>query len=105
MLHSIKNIYNYWIGLFHGVLPGTFTYTHIYNHHKHNNNILDIYSTAGYPRDSIINYMRYIVVWFFYATNISTLHYFWTSKQFKFFTLRMQKKIIFTKSNYVSFAP
>ena len=30
----INNIYNYWIGLFHGVIPGSFTISHLLNHHK-----------------------------------------------------------------------
>lgn len=75
--HPFAYIFNGWIGLWYGVLPGTFTHSHIHNHHRYNNSISDLYSTAGYPRDSIWNWMRYLVVWFLYATNISTVYDFW----------------------------
>ena len=69
--------FNWWVGLFHGVLPGTFTASHLYNHHRFDNDVRDAYSTAGYPRDSIVSLLRYLVVWCFYATNLSTLYDFY----------------------------
>lgn len=76
MSNPVSNVFNFWIGLFHGVLPGTFTESHQHNHHRWNNDINDVYSTAGYPRDSLWNFARYIVVWFCYASNISSMWYF-----------------------------
>mgnify|MGYP006102571951 FL=1 len=70
----MKCVFNMWIGLFHGVVPGTFTHSHVNNHHKYDNDINDVYSTAGYRRDSVWSFCRYIVVWFAYATNFSTFY-------------------------------
>ena len=70
-------VFNWWVGLYHGVLPGTFTASHLYNHHRFDNDVRDAYSTAGYPRDSIVSLLRYLVVWCFYATNLSTLYDFY----------------------------
>jgi len=78
--NPIRYIYNFWIGLFFGVLPGTFTESHLKNHHYHNNNIYDIHSTAGYRRDSFKSFFRYLIVWFAYASNISSIWYFWKNK-------------------------
>jgi len=66
-------VYNYFIGFFHGVLPGPFTESHIYNHHKYDNSIDDVYSTGAYPRDSFKQFLRYVYVWFLYALNISSI--------------------------------
>ena len=68
-----SRIFNWWAGMFFGVLPGTFTHSHVYNHHKYDNGVEDQYSTGGYRRDSLWNFMRYIFVWFMYASNISTV--------------------------------
>jgi len=76
--HPLAYVFNGWIGLWHGVLPGTFTHSHTKNHHRFNNSIEDQYSTAGYRRDSMWSWMRYLVTWFLYATNVSTWADFWT---------------------------
>ena len=74
-------VFNYWIGCFHGVLPGTFTLSHINNHHKYNNDQMDLISTGGYRRDSFHSFMRYMFIWFHYASNISTFYsFYWESK-------------------------
>ena len=41
-------VFNWWSGLFFGVLPGTFTHAHIYNHHKYDNGVDDQYSTVRF---------------------------------------------------------
>jgi hypothetical protein len=69
----LKYVFNHWIGMFHGVLPGTFTYSHIYNHHKYDNDERDIYSTAFRPRDEFSSWVKYLPEWFAYASNISTI--------------------------------
>ena len=73
-------VWNGWIGLFHGVLPGTFTHSHIRNHHRFNNDVHDLYSTLGYRRDSLVSLARYFVTWFAYACNVSTLYDFWSRR-------------------------
>jgi hypothetical protein len=68
--------FNWVAGPFFGVLPGTFTHSHIYNHHKYDNGVSDVYSTGGYARDSLWNFCRYLFVWFAYASNASTIAHF-----------------------------
>ncbi|CAB9511059.1 Fatty acid desaturase [Seminavis robusta] len=70
--HVLQYTYNYYIGFFHGVLPGPFTQSHIYNHHKYDNNKDDVYSTGSFRRDSFLMFLRYVGVWFQYAFNLST---------------------------------
>lgn len=79
--HPFSFLFNFWVGLFHGVLPGTFTESHISNHHKWDNGILDVYSTAGYRRDSWKSFFRYVPIWFAYASNISNCCYFAARKE------------------------
>lgn len=93
-----SNIYNYWIGLFHGILPGTFTDSHLLNHHKYNNNVQDVYSTAGYRRDHVMSYMRYIVVWLFYSSNLSTLYELFLRRK-----LKTLLKVLIGTLYYISF--
>ena len=65
--------FNYWVGLFHGVLPGTFTVSHMYNHHKYDNSDRDVYSTAFRPRNSFKAWVAYLAEWFGYASNLSSI--------------------------------
>ena len=73
---GLQYAYNYFIGFFHGVIPGPFTESHIYNHHKYDNDPNDVYSTGAYPRDSFKQFLRYVYIWFLYALNISSIHKF-----------------------------
>ena len=41
-----RNSFNWWIGLFYGVLPSSFACGHSINHHKYNNGPLDVVSTS-----------------------------------------------------------
>eukprot|EP01128_Nolandella_sp_AFSM9_P000583 TRINITY_DN10733_c0_g1_i1.p1 TRINITY_DN10733_c0_g1~~TRINITY_DN10733_c0_g1_i1.p1 ORF type:complete len:416 (-),score=103.92 TRINITY_DN10733_c0_g1_i1:127-1374(-) len=74
--YFLSKAFNHWVGLFYGVLPGTFTYSHTRNHHYYDNGRLDIYSTQSFMRDSFTNYLRYIATWWLYALNISTVYSF-----------------------------
>jgi len=78
---GLKYVYNYFIGFFHGVLPGPFTESHIYNHHKYDNDKDDVYSTGAYPRDSFIEFLRYVYIWFLYALNISSILKFYQEQR------------------------
>jgi len=78
---GLKYVYNYFIGFFHGVLPGPFTESHIYNHHKYDNDKDDVYSTGAYPRDSFIEFVRYVYIWFLYALNISSILKFYEEQR------------------------
>jgi len=75
---GLQFIYNHFIGFFHGVIPGPFTESHIYNHHKYDNDMEDVYSTGGYPRDSFKQYLRYVYIWFLYALNFSSIRKFYS---------------------------
>lgn len=66
--------FNWVAGPFFGVLPGTFTHSHQLNHHRYHNGVSDVYSTGGFPRDSLWSFCRYFFVWLLYASNLSTLH-------------------------------
>ena len=68
---GFQYFFNHWVGMFHGVAPGTFTWSHVYNHHKYDNDERDVYSTAFRPRDSFSAWVRYLPEWFAYASNIS----------------------------------
>mmetsp|Transcript_34814 Transcript_34814/g.84153 ORF Transcript_34814/g.84153 Transcript_34814/m.84153 type:complete len:498 (-) Transcript_34814:323-1816(-) len=73
----LGGVYNHWVGFFHGVLPGPFTQSHIYNHHKYDNARQDVYSTGAFPRDNFWNFLHYIWTWFLYALNVSTVLQFY----------------------------
>jgi len=73
---GLKYVFNHWVGMFHGVLPGTFTYSHLYNHHKYDNDERDIYSTAYRRRDTFESWVKYLPEWFAYASNVSTIRAF-----------------------------
>jgi hypothetical protein len=35
--YVLKNVFNRWVGVFHGIMPGTFTISHVFNHHRYDN--------------------------------------------------------------------
>lgn len=71
-----RNIFNWWIGLFFGVMPSTFAYGHTRNHHKYNNELEDIISIADAPRDSFHNFVAYVPRFSLYSINVSTVERF-----------------------------
>ncbi|CAD7932722.1 unnamed protein product [Amoebophrya sp. A120] len=95
--------FNHWVGMFHGVVPGTFTISHIFNHHRHENSYQDVYCTAYRPRDSFKNFVKYLPSWFCYSSNLSTIWFFLTAENKK---ERKQKKafeLIFWTTYYFLF--
>ena len=72
----LRSVFNWWIGLFYGVMPGTFKYGHSVNHHRYNNGYKDVHTTSDKPRDSFVNWIAYIPRWMLFATNVSTLYEF-----------------------------
>ena len=79
----LRNVFNWWIGMFYGVLPATFAYGHSLNHHRYNNGPLDIVTTADKPRDNFANWVAYIPRFWLYAANISTIDQFAREKNYK----------------------
>jgi len=77
------SMFNHWVGMFHGVIPGVFTISHIHNHHKYDNDENDVYSTAYRPRDEFTSWVRYVPEWMAYATNASSLVFFIQQKEWK----------------------
>ena len=67
-----RYIFNYWVGLYFGVLPSTFAIGHSVNHHKYNNGPSDVVSTADKPRDEWWWLVAYIPRFTLYACNVST---------------------------------
>ena len=104
-----RNSFNWWIGLFYGVLPSSFACGHSINHHKYNNGPLDVVSTSdkvsfdpsfilssfpslpsppssnspSQPRDNFSNFVRFLPRWTLYATNVSTIRQFIFQKEYK----------------------
>lgn len=74
----LKNVFNWWVGLFYGVMPSSFAYGHSINHHKYNNGPCDVVSTSDKPRDSAVNFIGYIPRFGLYTTNISTIQQFYS---------------------------
>ena len=72
----LRFVFNFWVGLFFGVLPSTFSIGHSINHHKYNNGPSDIVSTADKPRDEWRWLIAYIPRFMLYASNISTTRQF-----------------------------
>lgn len=72
----LRNVFNWWIGMFYGVLPATFAYGHSINHHRYNNGPLDVITTSDKPRDNFFNWVAYLPRYFLYAVNISTIYQF-----------------------------
>lgn len=75
---AFRHAFNWWIGLFYGVLPSSFAYGHSINHHKYNNGPHDVISTGDKPRDDSVNFLAYLPRFLLYATNISTTYQFWS---------------------------
>mmetsp|Transcript_18147 Transcript_18147/g.51191 ORF Transcript_18147/g.51191 Transcript_18147/m.51191 type:complete len:518 (-) Transcript_18147:499-2052(-) len=80
---ALRSVFNWWIGLFYGVLPSSFAYGHSINHHKYNNGPLDVVSTSDKPRDNFGNFVRFLPRWLMYATNISTIRQFLYEQEYK----------------------
>jgi len=68
----LRYAFNFWIGLFYGLAPSTYTYGHSRNHHAYNNEQGDVVSTGDRARDNFLNYLAYIPRWFAYHVNITT---------------------------------
>merc|ERR1712178_64231 len=68
----LRNVFNWWIGLFFGVMPASFAYGHSINHHRYNNGPGDVVTTSDKPRDSLVNFVCYVPRWFLYSINLST---------------------------------
>merc|ERR1712070_566578 len=79
----MRNVFNWWIGLFYGVMPASFAFGHSINHHRYNNGPLDVISTSDKPRDSIVNYVCYIPRFMLYALNVSTIIQFCKEKNYQ----------------------
>jgi hypothetical protein len=79
----LRNVFNWWIGMFYGVLPATFAYGHSINHHRFNNGPSDVITTSDKPRDNFANWVAYLSRYFLYASNISTIRQFSSEGNYK----------------------
>lgn len=68
-----RNCFNWYVSLFYGVMPGTFSFGHSLNHHAHDNDEKDVVTTADKPRDSVVNFICYLPRWTLYALNLSSI--------------------------------
>mmetsp|Transcript_38503 Transcript_38503/g.61036 ORF Transcript_38503/g.61036 Transcript_38503/m.61036 type:complete len:518 (-) Transcript_38503:52-1605(-) len=78
-----RNTFNWWVGLFYGVVPSTFAAGHSINHHKYNNGPLDVVSISDKPRDNFSNFVEFLPRFLLYAINVSTLRQFIYQKDYK----------------------
>lgn len=67
----LGGVWNWWIGMFYGVMPSTFALGHSVNHHKYDNGEYDTVTTWDQPRDSINHFLAYLPRWVAYHFNIS----------------------------------
>lgn len=99
----LRNIFNWWIGIFFGVMPSSFAYGHSKNHHKYDNLEDDIISSADLPRDSFPNFLAYIPRFFLYALNISSVMQFFAEGQYKYCIRMMIGNVVFGAFFYLSY--
>jgi hypothetical protein len=71
-----RYVFNWWVGLYFGILPSSFAVGHSINHHKYNNGPGDVISVADRPRDEWRWLVAYIPRFMAYATNVSTVRQF-----------------------------
>jgi len=76
-------IFNWWVGLYFGVLPSTFAIGHSINHHKYNNGPADVITTSDRPRDDWRCFIAYIPRFGLYASNVSTTWQFCQEGMYK----------------------
>jgi hypothetical protein len=81
--YLMGNVFNWWIGLFYGVMPSSFAFGHSRNHHQYDNSENDCVTTWDYPRDSFRNYVHYLPRWLAYHFNISTVIQFCKENEYK----------------------
>ena len=79
----LRNIFNWWVGLFFGVMPASFAFGHSINHHRYNNGPLDVVTTADKPRDSFVNWICYLPRWTSYSLNLSSIVQFTIEGNYK----------------------
>jgi hypothetical protein len=77
------NVWNWWIGLFYGVMPSSFALGHTVNHHKYDNQEDDNVTTWDYPRDNFQHYVAYLPRWLAYHGNVSTVMQFYKEGETK----------------------
>jgi len=79
----LRNIFNWWVGLFFGVMPASFAFGHSINHHRYNNGPLDVVTTADKPRDNFANWIAYLPRWTSYSLNLSSIIQFTIEGNYK----------------------
>ncbi|KAJ1457888.1 hypothetical protein M885DRAFT_598571 [Pelagophyceae sp. CCMP2097] len=68
----LPQLFNWWAGMFYGVLPSSFAVGHSLNHHRYDNAASDVVTTADKPRDSKLALLCYLPRFGMYTTNLST---------------------------------
>jgi len=82
--YFFRHVFNWWIGLFYGVMPSSFAYGHTRNHHRYNNDESDVVTTWDRPRDSFINYVRYLPRFLGYALNFTAIRQFCVDGEYNY---------------------
>lgn len=70
---TLSHAMHLWLGVFYGVVPGNWTYTHVRIHHEAMNNDHDLLTTAYRPRDSFWSWVAYTADWVCTTLMINTV--------------------------------
>ena len=81
----LRYVFNYWIGIFFGIMPASFDVGHSIIHHKYSNDENDITTCADMPRDNWVSYVSYLPRFGLYSSNITTMIHFWQQGNAKHF--------------------
>ena len=94
----MRLFFNWWVGLYYGVMPASFAVGHSINHHRYNNGPSDVTSTSDKPRDSALAFLCYIPRMLLYVSNVSTVRQFCKERQYL-----VSFKVIYGSLYYLAF--
>tara|TARA_B100000945_G_scaffold105935_1_gene83925 strand:+ start:1622 stop:2647 length:1026 start_codon:yes stop_codon:yes gene_type:complete len=89
------NIFENWIGLIYGNVPYNFTTSHIHIHHALDGKKGDTFYLWDFPRNSVINFVKYTERVFLHMIGISSLMYFWRNNMRRQFFLLLRGCFIY----------
>lgn len=76
---AMDSVFEFWVGNFYGIVPGNYSVSHIYNHHKHDNSLEDVITVIDFARDDMLGYVGYVWRYVSYTLNVSSAISFWNS--------------------------
>jgi len=98
-----RNVFNWWIGPFYGVLPSNFRFGHTRNHHKYENGEKDVISNWDTPRDDPVAYLAYMPRFLMYVLNISPMIQFIEEKRYDYVGIMLASNIYYGLGFFLAF--